>query len=288
MRRQESTLCAASSWQFYEHLLQRVHVHAQLDARLRVETKIDGMKINDVTHHNSLGKNSAVPARDHALAGRELRVAREITEFNDGAVQRRGGRRFDNPVLARFFNQHRNTTVGVAHQHHLRVSESHLRDSSDEAIDIQDRRVGNDSITRPAIDPNGAPPVGRVARDDLRWLQIPWHELWQLKQTAETRVFLRESFELRGAQPKLLVLALQVIDLPHELLSRKNGVAGLFNGSLGRAGSSKKGNVKGADGKLELRGGATGQLQDCHRHQHHDSESYIMRPSQHLHPDCNR
>src|SRR5688572_28963573 len=101
----ESVLCGVSSWQLNKHLLQRVHVHAELDARLRVKAKVHGMKIDDVAHHNSLGKNAAVGARDYALPRRELCIARKITQLDNRAVQRRRTRRLDNAVLARLFDQ---------------------------------------------------------------------------------------------------------------------------------------------------------------------------------------
>src|SRR5690349_14141594 len=88
-------------------------------------------------------------------------------------------------------NARGHAAIRVAKQNDLRAKSSGGRDASDESIGSQHGTILADAIARAFINPDRAPPIRRVAQDNLRCLQFPWLFLFPTELRAE-RIILRE------------------------------------------------------------------------------------------------
>ena len=120
------------------------------------------------------GKNAAQPAGHHLLAGLEVGVFRQVAQGQQRAVERPAGLADDRRCRGVSFSTSAETlqfgSPSSTTCERVRLTEG---DPADQAFGGQHRQVHPQAVAAAEVNLHRAPPVGRLAQDDLGQLEFP-------------------------------------------------------------------------------------------------------------------
>ena len=133
-------------------------------------------------------------------------------------------------MLTGVFNHHRDATIRVAQQKHLRPAIANVGNAPNQTgarpligpdglIGDQHRKVRNDPITRAHVDAHGFPPIRRIAPNDSGGLKLPRRLFEKTDRLAEAGILARQLFGLAEANFQLLNFPLGSFQLFHQFSS---------------------------------------------------------------------
>ncbi len=118
--------------------------------------------------------------------------------------------------------------------------------------EVKTGRLVGHTVAFAQINLNGAPPVGRVAQDDVGKFQFPRLLLLPADERAELVVFPRNGVGLLLADFKLLVFAPEIFDFLEQFTAGQNGVGGAARQLPDGIDGPKQRQKQSADGELEV------------------------------------
>ena len=150
------------------------------------------------------------------------------------------------------------------------------RNASHQSVGGQHGQIFADAVAAAEVNLHGAPPVGRVAHDDVGKFELPRRLPLPAKKRAELVVFLRHRGGLRGLNAKLLVVVAKRFQLAEQFAPRQGSVGGGDWQLLGGAGQAEQRQKPAPDGEFQRGGGARRQAEEQQCCQRHCAERDVM------------
>ncbi len=132
------------------------------------------------------------------------------------------------------------------------------------------------AVARTEVNLHGAPPVRRVAQDDVGELEFPGHLPLPAERQTELVVFAGGGPGLQGLDFELVVFAAEIPDLLKQFTAREGGIGDRDRELLRGIGEAQQRQKQTAKRELQACGGARRQTEDQHHHQHHHAKREII------------